>query len=239
MERLIFIKGKNPELSRLEIISYLDSRNYKYSVVEDSVDFVVIDMDSVVLGMIDSLGGTLKIANVLAEGDDINKEDVGNLGLEKLLKEKIFGLSVYSQTNQYEIYNSIGKDLKNVFKEKGIKAKYFGFPKHRRPMMRNIEVIKKELVEHSFELVVCVSEKRFYIGITNSLHNPLEFQKRDVGRPVQRAIFSIPPRLANIMINLAQAKEGDILLDPFCGIGTILQEAALKGIIILTRMKTA
>lgn len=232
MERLIFIKGKNPELSRLEIISYLDSRNYKYSVVEDSVDFVVIDMDSVVLGVIESLGGTLKIANVLAEGDDINKEDVGNLGLEKLLKEKIFGLSVYSQTNQYEIYNSIGKDLKNVFKEKGIKAKYFGFPKHRRPMMRNIEVIKKELVEHSFELVVCVSEKRFYIGITNSLHNPLEFQKRDVGRPVQRAIFSIPPRLANIMINLAQAKEGDILLDPFCGIGTILQEAALKGIII-------
>lgn len=232
MERLIFIKGKNPELSRLEIMSYLDSRNYKYSIVEDSENFTVIDMENVILGMIESLGGTLKIANVLTEGDDINKVDVGSLGLEKLIKENIFGLSVYSKKDQYEIYNSIGKGLKKRFKEKGIKAKFFGFPKHRKPIMSNVEVIKKKLVEHSFELVACVSEKRFYIGITNSLHNPLEFQKRDIGRPAQRAIFSIPPRLANIMINLAQAKEGDVLLDPFCGIGTILQEAALKGITI-------
>jgi tRNA G10 N-methylase Trm11 len=229
MERFVFIKGKNPELSRLELVSYLDSRDYKYSVVDDSEDFIVIDME-MVFGMIDSLGGTLKIANVLTEGDDINKVNLEKLELGKLLKKNIFGLSVYSKKDQYEIYNSIGKKLKGIFKEEGIKAKYFGFPKHRKPQMSNVEVIKKKLIEDSFELVVCISEKRFYVGITNSLHNPLEFQKRDIGRPVQRIIFSIPPRLANILINLACAKEGDTLLDPFCGIGTILQEAALKRI---------
>ena len=213
MERLMFIKGKNPELSRLEIISYLDSRNYKYSIVEDSEDFIVIDMENIVLGMIESLGGTLKIVNVLAEGNDINKINVEGLGLERLLKGKVFGLSVYSRKDPYEIYNSVGKRMKKFFKENGIKAKYFGFPKSRKPQMSNVEVIKKELVEDSFELVVCASEK-FYIGITSSLHDPLEFQKRDIGRPVQRAIFSIPPRLANILINLSGAKACDILLDP-------------------------
>ena len=231
MERLMFIKGKNPELSRLEIISYLDSRNYKYSIVEDSEDFIVIDMENIVLGMIESLGGTLKIVNVLAEGNDINKINVEGLGLERLLKGKVFGLSVYSRKDPYEIYNSVGKRMKKFFKENGIKAKYFGFPKSRKPQMSNVEVIKKELVEDSFELVVCASEK-FYIGITSSLHDPLEFQKRDIGRPVQRAIFSIPPRLANILINLSGAKACDILLDPFCGIGTILQEAVLRGMVI-------
>jgi tRNA G10 N-methylase Trm11 len=232
MERLIFIKGKNPELSSMELASFLDSRNYKYSVVEDSGNFMIIDIENVVLGMIESLGGTLKIANVLTEGGSIDKIDIESLGLERLLKKNIFGLSVYSQKDQYEIYNSIGKRLKKIFKDKGIKAKYFGFPKSRKPQMSNIEVIKKKLIEDSFELVVCVSEK-VYIAITSSLHDPLEFRKRDIGRPVQRAIFSIPPRLANILINLSGAKPCDVLLDPFCGIGTILQEASLRGICIL------
>jgi tRNA G10 N-methylase Trm11 len=40
-------------------------------------------------------------------------------------------------------------------------------------------------------------------------------------------MLSIPPRLARIMINLTGRK--GLLLDPFCGIGTILQEAALMG----------
>jgi tRNA G10 N-methylase Trm11 len=48
-----------------------------------------------------------------------------------------------------------------------------------------------------------------------------------VGRPVQRKIFSIPPRLAKIMVNLSSCAPGKVLLDPFCGVGTILQEAML------------
>jgi tRNA G10 N-methylase Trm11 len=60
------------------------------------------------------------------------------------------------------------------------------------------------------------------------VHNPFEFQKRDVKRPQQRSMYSIPPRLAKIMINLSGNK--GVLLDPFCGIGGILQEAALMGL---------
>ena len=98
--------------------------------------------------------------------------------------------------------------------------------------MTNVEVINQNIISESAEIIACSSRDKVYIGITQVVHNPFEFQKRDVGRPRQRIIFSISPRLANILINLSQAKEGDILLDPFCGIGTILQEAALNGIII-------
>jgi tRNA G10 N-methylase Trm11 len=48
-----------------------------------------------------------------------------------------------------------------------------------------------------------------------------------VGKPVQRKIFAIPPRLARIMMNLGACTEGKVLLDPFCGVGTVLQEALL------------
>ena len=39
----------------------------------------------------------------------------------------------------------------------------------------------------------------------------------------------MPPRLARMMVNLSSCGKGKVLLDPFCGVGTILQEALLEG----------
>jgi tRNA G10 N-methylase Trm11 len=44
--------------------------------------------------------------------------------------------------------------------------------------------------------------------------------------------LAISPRLAKIMINLSEIKNGK-LLDAFCGVGTILQEALLQGVEIV------
>ena len=54
---------------------------------------------------------------------------------------------------------------------------------------------------------------------------------RDRGRPKRDArVGMLPPKLAQIMINLAVgAKKSGVLLDSFCGTGVVLQEAALLG----------
>ena len=41
-------------------------------------------------------------------------------------------------------------------------------------------------------------------------------------------MFAISPRLSKIMINLTHCTPGKTFLDPFCGVGTILQEALLS-----------
>jgi len=231
----ILIKGKNPELSKFEILSYLDARNYEYKVLENAKDFLVININNVdIEKMINSLGGTLKIAAVLASSlkSELNSA-LENIKLEEIFKSKIklFGISVYAEKNSYETYKLIGGYFKKKLKQSGISANYFGFSR-KEPVMTNVEVIKKNLINESAEIVVC-SKNKIYIGVTKAIHNPFEFQKRDIGRPVQRTIFSIPPRLAKILVNLSGAKEGDKLIDPFCGIGTILQEAILNGINII------
>jgi len=243
----IFVKGKNFELSKFEIISYLDTRKYKYDILNDTEDFLIVRfLDSIdTEKMMSLLGGTLKIANVLEE---IPKNELGRMksilinkldkiGLEKIFKFKtekfIFGVSVYSNKDSYKIYKIMGNYFKKRLKQGGITSKYFGFPKKRKPQLTNVEVIKKNLVDNGAEIIVCISTNKVYIGITKTIHNPFEFQKRDIERPVQRTIFSISPRLSHILINLSGAKEGDMLLDQFCGIGTILQEALLNGIKIL------
>ena len=52
-------------------------------------------------------------------------------------------------------------------------------------------------------------------------------------KPVRRNELSISPRLAKIMINLSEVKENETLLDPFCGIGVIFEEALLQKIKVI------
>ncbi len=57
--------------------------------------------------------------------------------------------------------------------------------------------------------------------------------RRDQGRPKRDAFVGmLPPKLALLMVNLANGgseAKGKRLLDPFCGTGVVLQEAALLG----------
>ena len=58
-----------------------------------------------------------------------------------------------------------------------------------------------------------------------------DLSRLDFGRPA-RDDFSgmLPPKLAQIMINLAQVQNPEaLIIDPFCGSGTILSEALLMG----------
>ena len=51
-------------------------------------------------------------------------------------------------------------------------------------------------------------------------------------RPRKRPVFhpsTMVPKLARCMVNLSHAKEGELFLDPFCGVGGILIEACLVG----------
>ena len=54
----------------------------------------------------------------------------------------------------------------------------------------------------------------------------------ELRRPSKRPFFSpisLHPKLARAMVNLARAQRGKYLLDPFCGTGGILLEAAVLG----------
>jgi len=69
------------------------------------------------------------------------------------------------------------------------------------------------------------------VGRTLAVQAFKDLSKRDFGRPARDdASGMLPPKVAQIMINLAEIKNYDgIVLDPFCGSGTILQEAMLMG----------
>jgi tRNA (guanine10-N2)-dimethyltransferase len=60
------------------------------------------------------------------------------------------------------------------------------------------------------------------------------YARRDQNRPKRDArVGMLPPKLAQTIVNLATGpidpKYGAVVLDPFCGTGVVLQEAALMG----------
>lgn len=93
---------------------------------------------------------------------------------------------------------------------------------------------KLGLSENKIELlVVRGAGGRVIVAESIGAQNITSLARRDQGRPKRDAFVGmLPPKLAQIMINLAtpQSKDAPIrLLDPFCGTGVILQEAALMG----------
>ena len=102
-----------------------------------------------------------------------------------------------------------------------------GFADKSQGQLSHVEVLKKQLVETKSEVLLCIGKETSWIATTIAVHNPFEFQKRDIYKPRQRKIFGMPPRLAKIMVNLSSCTPGKTLLDAFCGVGTVLQEALL------------
>jgi tRNA G10 N-methylase Trm11 len=254
MKFQLFIPGKNWRLSLAELVALLATKESKFSVDSFSKEFFVVNGEKVDASIIEDLGGIIKIG--FSTGDvsteivkkaflqkdkeakaQISREIAASGvvdGLVKAESEKIlFGVSVYCAEKQLRVVSKsiqrfIGSSVKRELSGCGKKSKFMGFAKDRRvPQLSHVEVLKKNFVENKAEILFCVGRKKTIVAVTVAVHNPFEFQKRDVGKPVQRKIFAIPPRLARTMVNLGACTEGKVLLDPFCGVGTVLQEALL------------
>jgi tRNA G10 N-methylase Trm11 len=253
MPTQLFISGKNWKLSLAELSAYLQSRHVGFQVQFASKDFFVIQQTQNV-NSIDDLGGTIKIGQnaielptelvksaFLEKNKEAHNKIAEGLALSKFAEglaqgksgKPFFGVSVYCSENQLRPYSSniqrfIGSAIKEELAGFGKKSDFMGFSKDRKlAQLSHVEVLKKNLVENKAEILFCIGKEKTWVAQTTAVHNPFEFQRRDVYKPRQRNIFGMPPRLARIMLNLAFCQQGKVLLDPFCGVGTVLQEALL------------
>ncbi len=259
MSQLLFISGKNWMLSLAELTNYFSSRNIEFQLEYFSREFFVVKFeDSFNPEKIKDLGGTIKIGEIkttipnevvkeafLSRNKQAQKKIVEFLAgsniskmMTKTTKKLLFGVSVYFTDNAFshfsgQIQRFIGSSIKKELEKSGISSNFMGYTKDRKAQLSNVEVLKKNLIENQSEILFCIGKKEAWVASTVAIHNPFEFQKRDIYKPNQRKIFGMPPRLARIMVNLSGCNEGKILLDSFCGVGTILQEALLEGAMVV------
>ena len=133
------------------------------------------------------------------------------------------------------------KHDKRVFNKKdyGLKLKkYFATEKissrfviSKEKTLSSVVVTQNKLLTRGIEVVLAADGDNILIGETLAVQPFKDLSLRDYGRPVRDDLSGmLPPKLAQIMINLAQVDpEKAVIIDPFCGTGTILSEAVVLG----------
>jgi len=220
-----FILGRHPELSKSEIQAKFNQSEIKSKEIISTNTFQVFDLESEInpSEFIDQLGGTIKIGKVIANLKNINVDALFPLIPESDTKIN-FGLSTYDCN--VKIMN-IGKDLKRKLKEQGLKARFVSSKEN---PLSSVIVKKNHLLNKGIELVIMKSEEIYIIGQTLDVQPFEKLSMIDYGRPARDDKSGmLPPKLAQIMLNLAEVPSKGLILDPFCGSGTVIQQALLLG----------
>ncbi|MBR3139482.1 MAG: TIGR01177 family methyltransferase [Methanobrevibacter sp.] len=96
-------------------------------------------------------------------------------------------------------------------------------------ILNNCGDIKVNLTKPKSLVRIVAFKNDLFVAIERIKLNKKHFEE---SKPHKRPFFypgSMNPKLARCMVNLSRVKEGQLVLDPFCGTGGILIEAGLIG----------
>lgn len=96
--------------------------------------------------------------------------------------------------------------------------------------LASVVVTKNLLLQKGAEICILAATDKIFTAKTLTVQDFEDYGRRDYQRPARdEKQGMIPPKVAQIMLNLSGCKANQTILDPFCGIGTIIQEGVLLG----------
>lgn len=197
---------------------------------------------------ISRLGGSIKIGII---ADEVNRHDNKKIkeSVKKIIDKDIaeknpeskycFGFSYYGKSN-LPIF-PLGLEIKKYLKEKKTSCRLVT---SKEKTLSSVVVEQNKLTKSGIEIVLIEDGGFLRIGKTEAVQPFKELSRRDFGRPGRDDQSGmLPPKLAQIMLNLSgkipshffcslgdAPEQCPTIIDPFCGSGTILTEAALMGV---------
>lgn len=192
---------------------------------------------------IQALGGSQKIGTVTLQLDTTDWRRVSDALVKYYAKAwanapgKItLGLSAYDFTVSARDVQKVGLILKSKLKNNNASLRLV--PNQEAALSTATSHHNKlGLADNKVELLIIKGRNQTIIAESTGAQNITALAARDQGRPRRDAFVGmLPPKLAQMMINLAvgpkalEAHRTPLrVLDPFCGTGVLLQEAALLG----------
>jgi tRNA G10 N-methylase Trm11 len=225
------ILGSQPNLSLAEIVSVIT--DIQEPQVTDKM--LVLNSDSWNGNfLMNKLGGTVKLGEILYSGSEtkLTPKLIADLlapnEASKDGKRSLdFGLTVYGSKTTQKKFFRLPILLKKELKNRGYSVRWVtgkgGEP------LSPAAVSKCNLCDSpNADLCIAVLGNNVFLGKTTNVQNADSWSIRDFDRPKRDSKNGmLPPKLARIMVNLAQVPSHGVILDPFCGSGTILMEAVL------------
>lgn len=242
-----FVLGRVYTLALAELFSYFKTHNIEISIIDASPEVLVIEVPNQldVQKIQKELGGVVKILRIVdavkkREADSINfalqhyfKPSKLKTDFLKNYKGKIqFGISIYLLDSEVKAFGEpkrLGMFIKRSMQDSGSSIRLV-IPEFNSLALASVLVTKNLLLEKGAEICVIAGMEHVYVAKTLVVQDFEDYGRRDYQRPVRDDKQGmIPPKVAQVMLNFAESKPGDTMLDPFAGIGTIVQEGVLLG----------
>jgi len=227
----LFILGRQPALGLAELESLYGAKSLKPVGPEAAL----LDIEPAHVDF-DRLGGSIKLCKLLTELPSTNWRDIESY-LYKTIPEHLkylpegkfkLGLSTYGLRVRPSELNASGLRLKKMIKAEGRSVRVVP---NNSPALNSAQVLHNSLTgELGWELVAYRNGNKTLLCQTVAEQDIEAYSRRDQNRPMRDAkVGMLPPKLAQIIINLTAPSSGAVVLDPFCGTGVVLQEALLMG----------
>ena len=218
MARLFFLlSGEHPTLPQAELQSILKAEDHEYRILEKLAQVLRIEASLDSVESVKSRSAMtrvcgLELLNCHATIPNI-KNKMGSTSLDDVIeRDETFVVRVRrvrgsaSPAIRVELERKLGELI--LSKVKGTKVSL------KKPQKTFFGIL---------------TEDRFIFGLKTADILPKPFVARG---PRKRPFFhpsAMAAKLARCMVNLAQPKAGELVLDPFCGTATMLVEAGLIG----------
>lgn len=180
--------------------------------------------------LMDQLGGAVKLGDIVIS---LPLDEFSEKTLIQIISNYprsnsvMFGLTVLGGTKSKRSFvHTIPLKLKKQLRAEGRRCRWVTSGGNE--ALSPAAVAKTKLTSEGYDFVIFIHGGRAHVGLTTHVQDADAWSVRDYGRPIRNERAGmLPPKLARILVNLGKIKKNDVVLDPFCGNGTILMEAAL------------
>ncbi|MBW6518368.1 MAG: methyltransferase [ANME-2 cluster archaeon] len=209
------LSGETPEIPTAEIVGVLESENIAFSIRSQPEQVLVIETSGINGAIAGKLASRLALTWHIIEVWGISHANLPDI--ISMVKEMDF-------SNQ--------NSLAYIVRAKKIKRKS---PISSEDIERGIGKVlydrgyRADLVKPDIQYRALITGNTCIFGPVIASIDGSAFEKR---KPHKKPFFYpgvLMPKLALALVNIARAKEGSVLLDPYCGTGGILVEAGLIG----------
>lgn len=224
----LFQLGHTTKLAQYELDNLLRLDGIKYAKSFVSPDLVLIETKSELDGvrLIERLGGSVRCAQVLLTRKDLSElleQIVWELSRSTDQKRVEFGLSLIGDIDQNS--SKLSQEIKQKLQQRKRPSR---FVDSKSGLIQPI-ILKTQSVT---EFILIRQDAGYILAKTIAVSDVQSWQQRDRDRPAVDAESGIlPPKVARMMCNLAlsSSQPDQIILDPFCGSGTIMMESLMLG----------
>ena len=226
----VCVLGRQPELGLAELESL-----YGPEIIRSASGCALLGLEPDNINF-QRLGGTLKLGRVLTILPSVKWSEISKYitktvphHAEYITGTKLtVGVSSYGfKIRPQDIYKMLRLSQKTI---RG-SGRSMRIVPNQTPALSTAQVLHNKLTHRGkWELLLIRDGHQTIIAQSLFVQDIQSYVGRDRNRPKRDAkVGMLPPKLAQIIINLAAPRMGPKILDPFCGSGVILQEALLMG----------